>query len=98
MNSPQRVGLRRVLTALGILVCSGMLLAFAFLPTLPVHSQKAGAAYSQYLRAPTPETKRAYEDVVDSVNRPFHLLQYISGICGLALPFVLFRRLTRPSS
>jgi hypothetical protein len=92
MNSPERFGLRGTLVALGILVCSGVLLTFALLPTFPIHSRKVAAAYSHYRNAPSDETKRTYESAVDSVNRPFHILQYISGICGLALPLVLILR------
>lgn len=92
MNFPERFGLRRTLAALGVLVFAGVLLTFALLPTFPIHSREVVAAYSHYMNAPSDETRRTYENAVDRVNRPFHILQYISGICGLALPLVLILR------
>jgi hypothetical protein len=92
MNFPERFGLNSTLAALGIVVCSGALLTFALLPTLPIHSGEVVAAYSHYMNAPSDETGRTYENAVDIVNRPFHILQYISGICGLALPLILILR------
>jgi hypothetical protein len=78
----------------GILIFSAVLLAFSLLPTSPIHSQEVGKAYSQYLKAPSEETRRVYEATVDRVNRPFHILQYFSAICGLTLPlvFIFWRR------
>ena len=74
---------------LGVLLCSGALLTFALLPTLPVHSREVTAAYFLYRSSPSEETRRAYEEAIDRMNRPFHILQYISGTCGLVLPLVL---------
>src|SRR6266700_3255599 len=80
---------------LGVLLCSGALLTFALLPTLPIHSRKVAAAYSLYRSSPSEETRRAYEEAIDSVNRPFHILQYISGTCGLVMPLGIIFRLWR---
>jgi len=86
--------MREAFLIFGILICSIVLLAFSFLTTTPIHSQEIGKAYSLYTKAPSGETRRAYENTVDRVNRPFHILQYFSAICGLTLPavFVLRRR------
>lgn len=78
-----------------VLLSSAALLTFTFLPTHPIHSRKVAAAYSHYVNSPSEETRHAYEEAVDRVNRPFHILQYISGTCGLVLPLVLIFRLWR---
>jgi hypothetical protein len=86
----RRVFQKREATFL-ILLASAVLLLFMLLPTTPIHSGKVSAAYSRYVNAPSEETKRDYEDTLYMVNRPFHILQYISGIVGLVLPLSLFR-------
>jgi hypothetical protein len=93
-NLRNKAAIREACAIVGILICSTVLLAFSLLPTTPIHSQEVGKAYSQYMKAPSEETRRLYEDTVDRVNRPFHILQYSSAICGLTLPlvFIFWRR------
>src|ERR1700760_684293 len=74
---------------LGILLCSMVLLAFAFWPQLPTHSHKVGTAYTKYLHTPSEENKRSYEAAIDKANRGLHALQYGAAICGLGLPLLL---------
>jgi hypothetical protein len=92
-NVRNKAAIREASMIPGILICSTVLLAFSLLPN-PIHSQKVGKAYSQYLKAPSEETRRVYEATADRVNRPFHILQYSSAICGLTLPlvFIFWRR------
>jgi hypothetical protein len=63
-----------------------MLLKLVFLaPTTPPTSRKVTAAYSRYVKAPTPETKRQYEEAIDEANRPWHVLQIVSGIASIGI-------------
>jgi hypothetical protein len=93
-NFRNKAAIREAFVILGILICSAVSLAFSLLPATPIYSHEAGKAYSQYLKAPSEETKRVYEGTVARVNSPFHLLQYSAAISGLTLPlvFVLRRR------
>jgi hypothetical protein len=94
LNFGNKAALREALVIAGILICSTVLLSLSLLPTAPIHSQEVGKAYAQYKKAPSEETRRFYEDTVARVNRPLHILQYSSAICGLTLPvvFILRRR------
>src|SRR5690349_11228359 len=93
-NLRNKAAIRKACAIVGILSCSTVLLAFSLLPTSPTNGQEVIKAYSQYLKAPSEETRRVYEATVDRVNRPFHILQYSSAICGLTLPlvFIFWRR------
>lgn len=81
---------RKVLSSLLILLCSGVLLAFTFSPNF-INSREINSAYSKYLRQPSEENKRMYEETVRRVNRPFWIAQYVSGGLGLLLLFGLVR-------
>ena len=83
--------LPKIALSLIILVGSGALLNFALLPKTPIHSREVTAAYARYAEAPSAQTKRTYEDTLERVNRPWHLLEYASGLVGIALLFVFFR-------
>ena len=76
---------RSTVEVLATFFISVMLLWFALLPTHPSHRRDALEAYSQYLKAPSEETRHAYQNILDRVNRPFHISQYLSGVIGLSL-------------
>jgi len=92
MNAPKGSVARRIIAIMGIVLVSGILVSFALLPTPDVHSRDVVAAYSKYANAPTEETRQAYESTASRTYRPFHILQFISGSCGVALPLVLVLR------
>jgi hypothetical protein len=61
------------------------LIAEVFVPYTPIHSHEVTSAYAAYRATPSDASRRAYEETVDRVNRPLHILQYVSGISGVAL-------------
>ena len=78
-------GVSKLFSCLLILIASGLLLAFALVPTIPIHSREVTAAYAKYLNSPSEDTRRAYLETLDRANRPFHTLQYISAASAVAL-------------
>jgi hypothetical protein len=76
---------RSTISVTASLLISVMLLWFALLPTHPSRNRDALEAYSRYLRAPSEETRQTYQNILDRVNRPFHISQYLSGVIGLSL-------------
>ena len=75
----------RKLRSVLILSVSCVLVGFAFLPTPIIHSLKTTAAYGRYINSPSEETRRDYKEAFDRANRPFHALQYVSALAGIAL-------------
>lgn len=73
---------RKLISSLLLLLCSGALLAFSVAPNFS-NSREVNAAYSKYLKDPSEQNRRAYEDTVSRVNRPFWVAQYVSGGLGL---------------
>jgi hypothetical protein len=68
-----------------IVVVSSTLIVFALTPVTPPHSQAVSAAWAKSVQSPSEETRRDWQNVLDDVNRPLHVLQYFSGLSGLAL-------------
>jgi hypothetical protein len=83
---------RRPTTVPVVLLCSVVLAAFALLPMPPVHSRKVDAAYSNYVDAPSQETRLALQNTIERANLPFHILQYVSGVSALGLLTVVALR------
>ena len=77
------------------LFVSVMLLWFAILPTHPTRDHVATEAYLNYIKAPTEENHRTFVDIVDRINRRFHVSQYICGAIGLASLIWLFAGLRK---
>ena len=90
MKSGQKELVKKILLTFGIMVASAALIGFALLPNT-IDSRAVSDAYGRYLRSPSEETKRAYEETRDRVNRPLHILQTVSLFSGIALPFFLIR-------
>jgi len=76
---------RSMIPVAATLLISVMLLWFALLPTHPTHNRDALEAYSRYVKASSEETRHAYQEILDRVNRPFHFSQALSGAIGLSL-------------
>src|SRR6266853_3988652 len=76
---------RSTISVTAALIISLMLLWFALLPTHPSRNRDALEAYSRYLKSPSEETRQAYQNILDRVNRPFHVSQALSGAIGLSV-------------
>lgn len=90
MKTPEKELVKKKLLTLVVLVVTIVLLSIALLPN-PINSREVSDAYARYINNPSEETKRAYEEARDRVNRPFHTLQTVCLISGILLPLVLIR-------
>lgn len=84
-ESEWHMSVRYTISVTATLFISVMLLWFALLPTHPSRNRDALEAYSRYLKTPSEENRHAYQDILDRVNRPFHVSQALSGGIGLSL-------------
>lgn len=82
----------------GFVLLELALLLFALQPT-HINSREMRAAHHKFIRHPTDENRREYEETARRVTRPFHLIQTAALAIAIAAPVALwFRRRIRSNT